>query len=68
MQPSEANIPSTPAFELGRVQYAFPAPLISFVVSSDMLAMGLASNVIVLIELSHAEQVMKYRSRASQLK
>ncbi|KJA29290.1 hypothetical protein HYPSUDRAFT_32690 [Hypholoma sublateritium FD-334 SS-4] len=56
---SEAIIPSTPAFELGRVQYAFPAPLISFVVSSDMLAMGLSNNVIVLIELSHAEQVVK---------
>lgn len=56
---SEANIPSTPAFELGRVQYAFPAPLISFVVSSDMLAMGLSNNMIVLIELSHAEQVVK---------
>jgi hypothetical protein len=55
--PSEA--PTAPAFELGRVQYAFPAPLISFVVSSDMLAMGLASNLIVLIELSHAEQVVK---------
>lgn len=56
---AEANPPNTPVFELGRVQYAFPAPLVSFVVSSDMLAMGLASNVIVLIELSHAEQVVK---------
>ncbi|KAF5312904.1 hypothetical protein D9619_003136 [Psilocybe cf. subviscida] len=51
--------PPVPAFELGRVQYAFPAPLISFVVCSDMLAMGLSNNVIVLIELSHAEQVVK---------
>ncbi|KAF9475624.1 DigA protein [Pholiota conissans] len=56
---AESNVPSAPAFELGRVQYAFPAPLISFVVSSDMLAMGLSNNLIVLIELSHAEQVVK---------
>ncbi|KAF8912996.1 Pep3/Vps18/deep orange family-domain-containing protein [Gymnopilus junonius] len=56
---TEVNAPNAPVFELGRVQYAFPAPLVSFVVSSDMLAMGLASNVIVLIELSHAEQVFK---------
>ncbi|KAF9569895.1 DigA protein [Agrocybe pediades] len=55
----ETNIPTTPIFELGRVQYAFPAPLISFVVSSDMLAMGLNNNLIVLIELSHAEQIIK---------
>ncbi|RDB29177.1 Vacuolar protein sorting-associated protein 18 [Hypsizygus marmoreus] len=48
-----------PIFDLGRVQYVFPAPLISFVVCSDMLAMGLSSNVIVLIELSHADQVIK---------
>jgi len=51
--------PQQPIFDLGRVQYAFPAPLISFVVSSDMLAMGLNNNLIVLIELSHAEQVVK---------
>ncbi|KAF8167767.1 DigA protein [Crassisporium funariophilum] len=56
---TEANPPTAPVFELGRVQYAFPAPLISFVVSSDMLAMGLSSNLLVLIELSHADQVIK---------
>ncbi|KAH9486613.1 Vacuolar protein sorting-associated protein 18-like protein [Psilocybe cubensis] len=56
---SEANAPVAPVFELGRVQYAFPAPLVSFVVSSDMLAMGLVSNTIVLIELSRADQVVK---------
>ncbi|KAG5647608.1 hypothetical protein DXG03_008961 [Asterophora parasitica] len=50
-----------PIFDLGRVQYVFPAPLIAFVVSSDMLAMGLASNVIVLIELSHSDQVIKVK-------
>ena len=48
-----------PIFDLGRVQYTLPAPLISLVVSSDILAMGLASNVIVMIELSHSDQVVK---------
>jgi vacuolar protein sorting-associated protein 18 len=46
-------------FELGRVQYTLPAPLVSLAVSSDMLAMGLSSNTLVLIELAHAEQVLK---------
>ncbi|KAH7928483.1 hypothetical protein BV22DRAFT_1058671 [Leucogyrophana mollusca] len=50
---------SVPIFDLGRVQYTLPAPLVSLAVSSDVLAMGLASNVIVLIELSHAEHVVK---------
>ncbi|TFY83521.1 hypothetical protein EWM64_g503 [Hericium alpestre] len=49
----------TPMFDLGRVQYTLPASLISLVVSSDLLAMGLSSNVIILIELAHAEQVVK---------
>ncbi|TRM66423.1 Pep3/Vps18/deep orange family-domain-containing protein [Schizophyllum amplum] len=48
-----------PIFELGRVQYTFPAPLISFAVSSDMLVMALSNNTIVLIELSHSEQVVQ---------
>jgi vacuolar protein sorting-associated protein 18 len=48
-----------PVFDLGRVQYTFPAPLVSLVVSSDIVAMGLASNVIVLIELSRSDQVVK---------
>lgn len=56
---TEEHVSDAPVFDLGRVQYAFPAPLISFVVSSDMLAMGFASNSIVLIELSHADQVIK---------
>jgi vacuolar protein sorting-associated protein 18 len=51
--------PLTPIFELDRVQYTLPAPLVSLVVASDVLAMGLSSNVIVLIELSHADQVIK---------
>ncbi|KIJ68589.1 hypothetical protein HYDPIDRAFT_165357 [Hydnomerulius pinastri MD-312] len=50
---------NTPIFDLGRVQYTLPAPLVSLAVSSDILAMGLSSNVIVLIELSHAEQVLQ---------
>lgn len=50
---------SAPIFDLGRVQYLFPAPLVSLAVCSDMLAMGLSSNVIVLIELSHSDQVIK---------
>ncbi|KAH7912578.1 Pep3/Vps18/deep orange family-domain-containing protein [Hygrophoropsis aurantiaca] len=54
-----SGAPNTPIFDLGRVQYTLPAPLVSLAVSSDILAMGLSSNVIVLIELSHAEQVVK---------
>ncbi|KAG2023080.1 DigA protein [Coprinopsis cinerea AmutBmut pab1-1] len=57
--PSMLHEPDAAVFDLGRVQYAFPAPLISFVISSDMLAMGLTSNQLVLIELSHADQVIK---------
>ncbi|KAF8898884.1 Pep3/Vps18/deep orange family-domain-containing protein [Infundibulicybe gibba] len=60
---SEGNldpaVATAPVFDLGRVQFAFPAPLVSFVVCSDMLAMGFASNMIVLIELSHSDQVIK---------
>ena len=55
------NINSAPLFELSQVQYAFPASLLSFAVSSDMLVMGLSSNVLVLIELSHADQVIKIK-------
>jgi hypothetical protein len=58
-QETVEHVSDAPVFDLGRVQYAFPAPLISFVVSSDMLAMGFVSNSIVLIELSHADQVIK---------
>ncbi|PFH54792.1 hypothetical protein AMATHDRAFT_72557 [Amanita thiersii Skay4041] len=50
---------NAPIFELGRVQYSFPAPLVAFAVCSDMLAMGLSSNTLVLIELSHSDQVIK---------
>ncbi|KAG6841938.1 hypothetical protein C0991_005118 [Blastosporella zonata] len=50
-----------PIFDIGRVQYDFPAPLVTCVVSSDMLAMGFSSNNLVLIELSHADQVVKIK-------
>lgn len=55
----EESIPTTPLFELGRVQYTLPAPLVSLVVSSDILSMGLSNNLIVQIELSRSEQVVK---------
>lgn len=57
--PVETAVAAAPLFELGRVQYTLPAPLISLVVSSDILCMGLANNTIVQIELSRYEQVMK---------
>lgn len=53
------NEPTAAIFELGRVQFAFPAPLVSFAVSSDLLVMGFTNNLLVLIELSHADQVIK---------
>ena len=55
----DSAVASAPIFELGRVQYTFPAPLVSLAVCSDMLAMGLSSNTIVLIELSHSDQIIK---------
>ncbi|KAL6310046.1 Pep3/Vps18/deep orange family-domain-containing protein [Sparassis latifolia] len=54
-----ADVPPTPLFELGRVQYTLPASLVSLVVSSDVLSMGLSNNIIVQIELSRSEQVVK---------
>lgn len=51
--------PAAPLFELGRVQYTLPAPLLALAVSSDVLTMGLANNFIVQIELSRSEQVVK---------
>ncbi|KAJ6519683.1 Pep3/Vps18/deep orange family-domain-containing protein [Mycena sanguinolenta] len=50
---------AAPIFDLCRVQYEFPAPLAAFVVCSDMLAMALSTNVLVLIELSRSDQVLK---------
>ncbi|TEB39011.1 DigA protein [Coprinellus micaceus] len=57
--PARHPIPDAPIFDLGRVQFAFPAPLVSFVISSDMLCMGLTNNMLVLIELTHEDQVIK---------
>lgn len=51
--------PSVPIFELSRVQYAIPAPLVSLAVASDFLCMGLATNMIIMIELSRPDQVTK---------
>jgi hypothetical protein len=51
--------PAGAIFDLGLVQYTLPAPLVCMAVSSDVIAMGLATNVIVLIELSRAEQVVQ---------
>ncbi|THH06935.1 hypothetical protein EW145_g3730 [Phellinidium pouzarii] len=58
-QYSSTSIPSTLIFELGRVQFAPPAPLVSLAVSSDTLVMGLSNNLIIMIELSRPEQVVK---------
>ncbi|KAL1748553.1 Pep3/Vps18/deep orange family-domain-containing protein [Schizophyllum fasciatum] len=55
----DAAAVNEPIFELGRVQYTFPAALVSFAVASDMLVMALANNTLVLIELSHSEQVVQ---------
>lgn len=41
------------------MQYTLPARLLSLVVSSDVLVMGLANNVLVLIELSRDDQVVQ---------
>lgn len=48
-----------PIFDLGQVQYTLPARLLSLVVSSDVLVMGLANNALVLIELARDDQVMQ---------
>ena len=55
----DSAVPAAPLFELGRVQYTLPAPLLALAVSSDVLTMGLANNLIVQIELSRSEQVVK---------
>ena len=55
----DSTVLAAPLFELGRVQYTLPAPLLALAVSSDLLTMGLANNVIVQIELSRSEQVVK---------
>lgn len=50
---------NTPLFDLSRVQFEPPAPIAALVVSADVLVMGLSNNLILLIELSHAEQVVR---------
>lgn len=51
--------PMQPIFDLGQVQYTLPAKLVSLVVSSDVLVMGLVSNLLILIELSRDDQVLQ---------
>lgn len=48
-------------FNLGIVDFPLPAPLVSMVVSSDVIAMGLATNMLVLIfmDASRSEQVVQ---------
>lgn len=41
------------------MQYTIPAPLVSLTVSSDVVAMGLANNVLILIELARPDQIIK---------
>ncbi|KAI0348420.1 hypothetical protein BDW22DRAFT_1366129 [Trametopsis cervina] len=55
----EAEVPAAPIFELGQVQYTLPARLLSLVVSSDVMAMGLSNNALVIIELSRDDQVVQ---------
>ncbi|KAL0579371.1 tethering complex subunit [Marasmius crinis-equi] len=55
----EPTAPEAPIFDLGQVQCTINAPLVSLVVCSDMLVMGLASNMLILIELAHATQVVQ---------
>jgi hypothetical protein len=49
----------TPIFELERVQYTVPAPLVSLAVASDVLVMGMLPNEVVLIELTRADQIIR---------
>ncbi|KAI6104067.1 hypothetical protein EDD16DRAFT_1638645 [Pisolithus croceorrhizus] len=49
----------TQPFDLCPVQYTPPAPLACLAVSSDRMAIGLASNTIVLIELAHPDQILQ---------
>ena len=41
------------------MQYAIPAPLVSLAAASDVLCMGLSTNLIIIIELSRPDQVTK---------
>ncbi|KAI0375319.1 hypothetical protein BV20DRAFT_1032567 [Pilatotrama ljubarskyi] len=57
--PTDVAPPAAPIFQLGEVQCPLSAPLVSLVVSSDSLFMGLANNLIIEIELSRAEQFIR---------
>ncbi|KAF7320295.1 Vacuolar protein sorting protein [Mycena kentingensis (nom. inval.)] len=57
--PQVATTAPASCFDLCRVQYELPAPLVAFVVCSDMLAMALSTNIIILIELSRSDQVIQ---------
>ena len=50
---------ASPIFELGKVQYSPPAPIVSLAVCSDLLVMGLSNNNLIMIELSRPEHVVK---------
>ncbi|KAI0830628.1 Pep3/Vps18/deep orange family-domain-containing protein [Trametes gibbosa] len=56
---AEVAPPTAPIFQLGEVQCPLSAPLVSLVVSSDSLYMGLANNLIIEIELSRADQFIR---------
>ncbi|KAM5530109.1 hypothetical protein V8D89_016218, partial [Ganoderma adspersum] len=56
---AEFESPASPIFQLGEVQCPLSAPLVSLVVSSDSLYMGLANNLIIQIELSRAEHFIR---------
>lgn len=54
---------TAPLFQLGRVQFALPARLISLAVASDVLAMGFANNMLVIIELWRPTEVQRIEIR-----
>ena len=58
-QDGEQGPSAIPIFELGKVQYSPPAPIISLAVCSDLLVMGLSNNNLIMIELSRPEHVVK---------
>lgn len=52
--PEVDDVPK-PLFALERVQYTLPAPLVSLVVSSNTLVMGLSDNRLVMLELTREQ-------------
>ncbi|KAI0756694.1 Pep3/Vps18/deep orange family-domain-containing protein [Daedaleopsis nitida] len=55
----ETAPPSAPIFQLGEVQCPLSAPILSLVISSDTLYIGLATNLIIQIELSRGDQFIR---------